>query len=154
MSADAPADVADATAEEAQPANEWEALLSAATLEDVRERKSRVKVEVPDAVLNLVKDARAKNKRILLPYNAEKFEELSAWFYAAGDLMEPKGTIMVKRLILDDKKETIVKDDTATHLRVYVGERRGRSKAKDKASTEQKTPEQTTPEQTSSSEKA
>lgn len=121
----------------------WDSLLSLATLEDATERKRRATVDVPPAVLELVKNARENRKRITLPYDAVKFEQLQDVFYSAGDLLEPKCSVTVSRVRLEGEKATVVKDHTATHVRIFVGERRGnRKKATDKtANAASKSPE-------------
>lgn len=110
------------TTETAPAVNDWDALLAVAQFEDTKERKARVKVDVPDSVLALVKQARENKKRITLPYVAAKFEDLANVFYCAGDLLEPKASVQVTRVNAEGK---LVKDDSATHVRIYVGERRG-----------------------------
>lgn len=126
--ADAPianSPVADTPVAGESTGDEWTALLATATLEDATDRKRRATVEVPPAVLALVKQARDNRKRITLPYDATKFEELQNVLYSAGDLLEPKASVTVSRVKLDGEKATVVKDHTATHIRVFVGERRG-----------------------------
>lgn len=126
-----PADAPVASAD--NPTDDWTSLLSVATLEDVADRKKRAKVDVPDAVLNLVKRAREGKQRITLPYDAAKFAELSDVFYSAGDLLEPKASVQVTRV---DAKGKPVKDDTATAMRIFVGDRRGQKGGKKSAEHE------------------
>lgn len=106
----------------------WDALLETASLEDASDRKRRSTVEVPDAVLKLATNARDTRKRITLPYVAAQFDEVSNVFYSAGDLLEPKASVQITRVNKDGK---VVKDDTATHVRIFVGNRRGSKVTKD-----------------------
>lgn len=113
---------------------DWDSLLSAASLEEKVVRTTRVKVEVPASVLLAVEKARKLNKRIVIPVrDAAHLKELSDVFYSAGDLLEPKASVIVVPVGADGKKTV---GNAITHVRVTVGERRGQ-KIEPKADVQQ-----------------
>lgn len=139
-------DTADKTTADA-PAD-WEALLAAASFEDKMVVAKRATVTVPEPVLAAVKNAHATGKYIFLPYNADKFAETADIFYSAGDLLEPKVSVGIVRVVREvGKKDVVLKvkdeDKGVTHIRISVAQRRGaKGKTADKAPADKaKTPD-------------
>jgi len=95
-----------------------------------RQRVARTKVDVPPAVLELLKQAHATSQYAHWPVKDQAhFDAMADVLYSAGDLMTAtvRPTLVVKQA---DGTYTPVKKDaegfTATHVRVSVGKRRGR----------------------------
>lgn len=107
-------------------------------LESGRVRVVRTKVDVPASVLKVLREAQAANQRAIWPVkDALQFDAMADVFYSAGELMQATVTpAPVKDTGKVDKNGKkiyeVAKRDadawTATHVRVHIGKRRGRTK--------------------------
>jgi len=90
-----------------------------------RASENRPKVDVPDEILEMLKQAENTGNRLLFPVrDANHYDTMANVLYCAGDLLNRSVTPAPG--IKVEGKFTVVKTaGEATHLRVRVGKRRG-----------------------------
>lgn len=105
-------------------------------MESTRAKTTRPKVDVPEGVLKVLKEAQASALRPVWPIeqgNYLQFDSMRDVFASASDLIG--ATILAAPGIKEDGQFIRVKDDPAnfkaTHVRVTVGKRRGPRKSAD-----------------------